>query len=467
MKIKIRWSLAVALLAFVSTRSFATEFHVGPKQKLQAVSDVPWESLKAGDQVLIDWRPEPYKEKWVICCKGTEKAPIVVRGVPGPKGTLPVIDGNGASTRKQLQFWGDVRGTIKVGGAIVPKGSDAEYIVIENLEVRGARPPFTFIDAQGQPKSYLVTASALYVEKAHHLTVRNCILTDSAHGLFVSSNNESASSDILVEGCYFSENGMEGGTQHSIYTAAIGITFQFNHLAPLRAKCVGNNLKDRSAGLVVRYNWIEAGDKNLDLVDGEDSVLVRNHPSYRKTFVYGNVFIKTPVSTHNQLVHYGGDSKFGSYYRKGTLYFYNNTIVSYRKDPMSLFWLSSDEETCDFRNNILYSTTNSKFFAVKDKGIMHLSHNFLPENWLTPATDPRGAVKDDGTSTKRMNPGFVDIAAQDFRLSAVSKCRDAGTTLLPECLPANAPIAEYMKEQQSRPRPNDGHLDIGAYEFDR
>src|SRR4051794_4886849 len=94
--------LIALLLSVLATNLFATTFHVGPKQKLQAISDVPWESIKAGDEVLIDWRPEPYKDKWVICCKGTEKAPIIVRGIPNSSGKLPVIDGNGARTRKQL-----------------------------------------------------------------------------------------------------------------------------------------------------------------------------------------------------------------------------------------------------------------------------------------------------------------------------------------------------------------------------
>ena len=40
-----------------------------------------------------------YREKWVICRQGTAAAPIVVRGVAGPGGARPLIDGEGATTR--------------------------------------------------------------------------------------------------------------------------------------------------------------------------------------------------------------------------------------------------------------------------------------------------------------------------------------------------------------------------------
>lgn len=48
--------------------------------------------------------------------------------------------------------------------------------------------------------------------------------------------------------------------KHNSYTESQGIVFEFNHYGPLRAGCPGNNLKDRSTGTVIRYNWIEGGN---------------------------------------------------------------------------------------------------------------------------------------------------------------------------------------------------------------
>jgi hypothetical protein len=233
----------------------ATDYVVGPDVGMLAgVSDVPWESLAAGDRVFIHWRETSYKEKWVICRQGTAEAPIVVSGVPGPAGQLPVIDGSDAVTRTALSFWNESRGVIKIGGASIPADTLPAHIVIENLDIRSGRPPHTFTNDSSGSETYADNAAAIYVEKAEHLTIRNCILRDSGNGLFIGANG-GLTQDILIEGNWIFDNGIEGSIyQHNTYTAAIGITYQFNRLGRLRDGCGGNNLKDRSAGLVVRYN---------------------------------------------------------------------------------------------------------------------------------------------------------------------------------------------------------------------
>ena len=72
----------------------AEVYEVGPGKSYEAIGQAPWAALEPGDTVLIHWRPEPYREKWVICRRGSEDAPITVRGVPGPDGQLPVVSGD-------------------------------------------------------------------------------------------------------------------------------------------------------------------------------------------------------------------------------------------------------------------------------------------------------------------------------------------------------------------------------------
>jgi hypothetical protein len=249
--------------------------------------------------------------------------------------------------------------------------------------VRSARPTYTFTNATGQRRPYAVNAAAITVEKAEHLTLRNCVLHDSGNGLFISSNDKHVSRDILVTGNHIFGNGIsKSGQEHNIYTAAIGLVFEYNRLGPLRTNCIGNNLKDRSAGLVVRYNWIEGGNKELDLVDAEDSALIRRDPAYSETLVYGNVFLKLPADLHSIVVHYGGDSPHPEHYRKGTLQFFHNTIVSYRRDTTVLFWLSSNAERCNFRNNIAHLVNpKAKLSLLRTGGILRLDQNWLPPVW--------------------------------------------------------------------------------------
>ena len=113
-------ALAAAALAGLSGLAAATTYDVGPGKTYANVGDVPLESLTAGDTVLIYYRTTPYKEKFVIAAVGTPSAPVTIRGVLGPNGERPVLDGNGATTRAQLNYPSRVRGVIKIGASVVP-----------------------------------------------------------------------------------------------------------------------------------------------------------------------------------------------------------------------------------------------------------------------------------------------------------------------------------------------------------
>jgi hypothetical protein len=445
----------------------AAVYEVGPGRALANIGQVPWEALQPGDTVLIYWRSTPYQEKWVICRQGTSAAPITVRGVAGPNGELPVIDGNGATTRTELNYWNEVRGVIKVGGANNPPDTMPRYITIENLDIRGARPPYTFSSVRGANQTYADNAAAIYVEKAENLTIRNCRIHDSGNGLFIGSGDTVVSRDVLVEGNYIYDNGIVNSAyQHNNYSAAIGITFQYNRFGLPRAGALGNNLKDRSAGLVVRYNWIEGGNRQLDLVDGEDSSLIRNDPRYRETFVYGNILIEPDGAGNRQMTHYGGDSSSTGGYRKGTLYFYNNTLISTRTDRTTLFRLSTNEERCDARNNIFYVTAAGNTLSLLDAtGMLDLTHNWFKPGWVVSFSSFSGAVLDDGTSVQGSAPGFIGEAAQDYHLASTSACVNTGAALKQNVLPDNNDVRQYVSHLSGEARPSDATFDIGAYEF--
>jgi hypothetical protein len=442
------------------TPSGGTTYEVGPNQKLRTPNDVPWNSLKAGDTVLIHWRAEPYKNKWVIAVEGTEHAPITIRGVNGPNGALPVIDGEDATTSKHCDYWGEVRSIVKIGGARNANKLGSKWVVIENLDIGNARPKFTYTSGKGKTEKYDPMAAGIWVEHADHLIIRNCTLHNCGNGLFVSSNNQLASEDILIEKCHIFDNGDPSGQRHNVYTAAKGIIFQYNWLGSPRKGA--NNLKDRSSGCIIRYNWIDGGDKLLDLVDAEDSKIIRQDPRYRQTFVYGNIMIKGNEPGHDQVVHYGGDSGRFDLYRKGTLYFYNNTVVSKRR-ATQLFWFPTDDEICDCRNNIFFTEGAGKSLALLRyaKGILQLSHNYFKAGFRkTAEANKPPIVRDDKTSVIGASPGFVDDAKQDFHLQSDSPCRGKATELAPAALPVDH---EYKKPQDSALKPTADKNDVGAY----
>ena len=453
---------ALLLLLTLTTRiAIATDYVVGPTQELTELDQVPWEKLQAGDRVGIQWREKAYQAKWVICAQGTPAKPIAVIGIKGPKGQLPVIDGRNAITRPSLDFWAADRGIIKIGGSEVPGDLMPKHIVIQDLEIRGARPGSRFV-SRGGIKQYRSNASAIYIEKGESITIRGCRLMDSGNGLLVAPQSKS----IVVEACYFANNGIENSFyEHHAYSESLGITYQGNRFAPLRKGCRGNAIKDRSAGLVIRYNWIEGGNRQLDLVEAEGGKHLITSPLYRTSYVYGNVFIEHREDGNNQIVHYGGDNGKKHTYRKGVLHFYNNTVVSFRDGATVLFRLSTDDETVDCRNNIVHVAGAGRLALVDESGVVKLEKNWLQRRWVPSHSNPNAKIIELGTTLDGDTPGFSDTSKFDFNLSGQSPCVNSGGLLETRLLVGGGNVThQYLLHQGIGERPKDEKLDLGAFE---
>ena len=459
----LRW---VALSTLFAAPVDAAQYNVGPGHPYPTPSDVPWELLMPGDAVLIHARSIPYQDKWVIARQGTPDSPITIRGVAGPDGALPIIEGNGAHTRSALDYWNESRGIIKIGGSSVPANVMPRHIIIENLDIRNARASYTFTTHGGAPQAYETNAAAVYIEKGEHIVLRNNRIHDSGNGLFIGSGGDTPTRDILIEGNDIHSNGnVNSGFEHNVYTEALGITYQFNRFGPLAPGAVGNNLKDRSAGVIVRYNWIEGGNRQLDLVDTHNP-LISGDPGYAQTFVYGNTLIERAADGNRQILMFGGDSGDTPAYRNGTLFFYNNTVVSYRLDRTTLFGLPTNAQSVDARNNIFYVTADGGTLSVVDSsGIVDLFNNWAKPGIVSTFSSLAGVVNGLANSILGSSPGFFDEGGQDFRLTAVSACRDSGAPLPAAALSVHTVTEEYVKHLGRRPRIANGAPDVGAYEL--
>jgi hypothetical protein len=281
------------------------------------------------------------------------------------------------------------------------------------------------------------------VEIVEHLVLRNLLLHESSNGLLVSPQSK----DVRVERCHLYDNGNPGSvTEHNAYSESLGMVYEGNHFGPLRQGCLGNNLKDRSAGLVVAFNWIEGGNRQLDLVDATGNPDINASPDYRRTLVFGNIFIEREGDGNNQIVHYGGDSGKTGGYRKGVLHFYHNTVVSSRASPMALFRLSTAEESVECRNNILHASTGGKNLSLMvTVGQLTLGKNWMTSGWLPSYEEFTGKIVTADAAVEGDAPGFVSLEEQDFRLQADSPCRNAALTI-PVDLPQ--PVQRYHKHQK-------------------
>jgi hypothetical protein len=464
------------------------DYPVGPGQKYPSISDVPWEALKAGDTVRIHYRPEPYKEKFMVGGVGTKDAPIRVCGVAGPNGERPIIDGDGAKTRPTIDFPYDghqPRGLVLIGHrGSSPYLEHPEYIVIEGLEIRNAGPGHVFFDKQNVQTPWSDIAAGIFVQRGQHITIRGCIVHANGNGLFIgTSDAEELTRDVLVEGNYVYGNASPTDWyEHNVYNEASGVIYQFNRFGPPRTGAdgfLGGNIKERSAGVVIRYNWIEDGAHLIDLVDAQEAPTNLADPAFHESWVYGNVLVRGGVAS-GSLVHYGGDSGVFENYRKGTLHFFHNTVLvlnaSHREyETTSIFELSTNEEKLDMQNNVI--VTEARSVPTRPTSILGVRDDVcagtaaLSSNWLSDGVQPfesfpgremrlEASLSGFDASMRGGDPMFVDIARLDLHPSASAPFRAKGAVLqLPQAYVVDR---QYVMHGQDEARPKEDHPTPGA-----
>lgn len=408
----------------------AAEYGVGPGQKYSRLADVPWEALAPGDTVRIFWRATPYNEKFVINRSGAAGKPIRIVGVPGPAGQRPIIDGKNATTRANQTFRGTGEGPhadMQNLALILLDGTDyhapaPQYIVIEGLALRGAGTPNAFTGTAGDARTYGEGAACIRVQKGEHITIHNNEISDCDNGLFTMSQEDALTRDILIDGNYLHDCGVAtGGSKdrfHNSYVQSVGAVYQYNHYGPQRPGALGSALKDRSIGTVVRFNRFEGCARSIDLVEAENTPRAAlRDPAYRESFVYGNIIqhdANVGTAIHYGGDHYGGDaplegmsppwtaamprwpaSAYGeSFFRQGTLYFYNNTVIinAAGEYGTSIFQISTTQEHAQIFNNVLWMSGRPRHSGLlaptrdlgkfwQDGGTVYLGVNLFNDGW--------------------------------------------------------------------------------------
>ena len=476
---------ACALAVLATQSALAATYEVGPGKTYSSIGAVPWSSVSAGDTVRIFHKSTPYFEKMLLSQSGTASLPITVEGVPGAAGELPIIDGLGATTSSNFAYAftsQQDRGLLTIStDSSRPSGYKPKYLVVRNLAFRNARTPNSYIARDGTTRAYVNNTAGVFIERGENITIQNCAITANGNGLFVASGDSESlmSREVLVEGCYIYENGNVGrDREHNCYTEAAGMVFQYNRFGKLRSGAGGNTIKDRSAGTVIRYNWIEGGTQMMDLVEPEYSYLIMTADSrWPNTFVYGNIVVNT-AGDGNRIIHFGGDQGNEPFYRPN-LYFYNNTVVVRRNQSeawrVMLFRCESNGQRVDARNNILYYSsltagTESTEFSLMDA----FGHATFGVNWVSPGylnwrsgTSPSGTVT--GTASfltnTQNNPGFQDLAARNFHLRSDSAALDRSGDLHAAAGSTYDVTREYVEHQMNKLRQISGTArDLGAFE---
>jgi hypothetical protein len=406
--------LALAWLGTERPGAAAT-YQVGPSRTYHTVGSLP--ALAPGDVVEID--PATYNEVKRWNTAGTAAQQIVIRGVgagrPVFDATNQVVDGVLPHPRAVFQV-------------------EANYIRLENIEFRNAR--------NGD------NGAGIRITSGNNVTVTNCRITFCDMGIMCDNN-----SNLVIAASEIASNGtsLYDGYSHNLYLGGNSASLRFCYI---HDSLNGQNFKTRGHYTELLYNYIaDSQDGEIGLVDATETAATNSH-----AVMIGNIVISKPrLSGYNsgRFIQFGQDS--GGQHN-GTLFAFNNTFIA---GDGRIQFLSANAvgATVVAENNIFYGS--GQLVGTVGGGVSG-TNNWAPST----ATVPPSFV----ATTTGTDPGFVNRLARDVRLSRTSPCRNLGLSALNHldgtgAAHSGVPIFEYVNHLQSRTRPSDGQIDVGAYEY--
>jgi hypothetical protein len=485
-----------------------TTYDVGAGFTYIKLAQVPWQSLLPCDVVQIHWQTNPYREMVLLTNRGAANKFIRITGIPGPGGALPVIDGAGATSAPGQPFINPILEGLGLFVISPPAkytyGYKPGYIEISNLELRNARMTNSYVNGAGQTVAWQKFGSGVYIERAENVTIRNCHIHDNGLGIMQNSKFDEAAQSryLLVQSNYVHDNGNPwSASEHNAYTEGVGTVYEYNWFGPLLPQSYGDNIKERSAGVTFRYNRIESGVHLIALRDPQSNANWERVQRdawgallVNSAYVYGNLMImrENPVySTNwgNTLIGFGdGNVSYGNV-RQGTLYFYNNTVVSQadydfwhaKAAPLFEVINVANNPVVQARNNVFYATSKTAGAQIEPLGLFyHYGNADFSNNWITagyvnvvaPAStggilDPLDPWNGSGLSNTlnnaANNPGFTSFALGNYLPAPGSPLIGAGAALDPQiAVTGNLPTREYVHPQSSKPR--NALTSLGAFE---
>ncbi|NOQ13410.1 MAG: right-handed parallel beta-helix repeat-containing protein [Methyloprofundus sp.] len=290
----------------------------------------------------------------------------------------------------------------------VMKGNN---IVIENIEFSGAKVASR-------------NGAGIRMEGSN-LTLRHCHFHDNEMGVLTGKN---LSSEIIIENSEFNNNTVNYKQHkrlgHNIYIGEIAkFTLKGSYIHDAET---GHNVKSRARENYILYNRItdeKFGSSYLvDLPNGGDA------------FIIGNLFHQNSVNDNYTLVSFSAERNKDK--NSSSLYVGNNTFVNSAQD--SLFIMNHSAGLTTVMNNLFVGSGNII------KGVERHSNN-----------------------TQLLEADFINIFDYDYRLKqAMQEVVNQG--IVPGV--ANngfslTPKYQYVHPAAVELRPDDGSIDIGAYEF--
>ena len=285
-----------------------------------------------------------------------------------------------------------------------------DNVTVEGIEFSGCRVP----DKNG---------AGIRLE-GRNLTVRNSYFHDNEMGILTGKKPDS---DIVIEFSEFYRNTVDykkyGRLGHNIYIGKVRsfiLRGSYVHGA-----MIGHNVKTWARTNHILYNRI------MDEADGGSSYLV-DLAGGGDAHVVGNIFHQSAHTDNWAMISYaaeGGRENAGA-----QIYVVNNTFLN--------------------------ELGKGVFFQNRSASLANLVNNiFVGDGTLVEG--PSRLV----TNLVNVDPRFANVTAHDYNLIAGSPAIDVGQEPNTAGDVPVVPEFEYVHPTSVRPRPRQGALDAGAYEF--
>lgn len=286
---------------------------VGPNQEYADLSKVPHKDAGPGWVVNVLYRPEPYRDAFMIGGQGTAQDPIIYNGVTDSQGRRPILDLADAVVAEGAEPLYP-SGHHALGGVLIGRPAGKDYNTYKPRHIR-----FQGFEVLNVNKGSRVTVAGrtstrgwcanVWVQLGEDVVLDNLVLRNGGMNLFTMAKDTEASqmcSRIRLSNSRLSEGGEANSyTEHNVYMQADSPVVFGNFIGRLKASALGSSFKDRSARLVMHDNHVIAHARALDLVHSEDSARGIAARSY-----YGTdyVFRNRIDANIYEAIHYGGDN---------------------------------------------------------------------------------------------------------------------------------------------------------------
>ena len=339
---------------------------------------------------------------------------------------------------------------------------DVAYVHASNLTIRGVGQGRALLDARGK----VAGRKGIFVTKGRNITVENIEFRNAggevnAAGIRAEGQNLTVrncrfhecrdailggAGEVLIEHSEFSHCGHNANpATHNLYMSGrvTRLTYRFNYS---HHTYEGHLLKSRA-----RENWILFN--RLTDEEGTGSAVI-DLPNGGLAVIVGNVLHKGPKGQNNRLIAYGME---GIRHERNEVYVVNNTM-----------WWDNRREAWFVR--VENRGPRLPAGAPATQPVTREVKTVIRNNvCIGPVPLTNAAVFEEAGNLrfKTMGEavGFVNPAAYDFRLKAGSPCIDRGVDpgVLGEV--SLRPEFQYVHPCDRMKRPDDGKIDIGAFEY--